>query len=386
MVSATFMKIVSPCWKPSTEGENSNSDGEDNGRVDGLLWYKDSGHHVSGEFSMAVVQANNQLEDCSQLESGPLSSLESGPQGTFVGIYDGHGGPEAARFVNDRLFDNIKKFTSESCGISADVITRAFLETEEEFLSLVRSQWLNKPQIASAGSCCLVGIICSGLLYIANAGDSRVVLGRMENDVKVVKAVQLSSEHNASMEFVREELRALHPDDPQIVVLKHKVWRVKGIIQISRSIGDAYLKKAEFNREPLLPKFRLPEPFHKPILLAEPTVSVQRLYPEDQFLIFASDGLWEHLSNQEAVDIVHNCPRNGVARKLVKAALHEAAKKREMRYSDLKKIDRGVRRHFHDDITVIILFLDSYLISRSSWDGPLISVRGGGGICGSANT
>ncbi|KAL9422049.1 hypothetical protein AB3S75_034343 [Citrus x aurantiifolia] len=386
MVSATFMKIVSPCWKPSTEGENSNSDGEDNGRVDGLLWYKDSGHHVSGEFSMAVVQANNQLEDCSQLESGPLSSLESGPQGTFVGIYDGHGGPEAARFVNDRLFDNIKKFTSESCGISADVITRAFLETEEEFLSLVRSQWLNKPQIASAGSCCLVGIICSGLLYIANAGDSRVVLGRMENDVKEVKAVQLSSEHNASMEFVREELRALHPDDPQIVVLKHKVWRVKGIIQISRSIGDAYLKKAEFNREPLLPKFRLPEPFHKPILLAEPTVSVQRLYPEDQFLIFASDGLWEHLSNQEAVDIVHNCPRNGVARKLVKAALHEAAKKREMRYSDLKKIDRGVRRHFHDDITVIILFLDSYLISRSSWDGPLISVRGGGGICGSANT
>lgn len=386
MVSATFMKIVSPCWKPSAEGENSNSDGEDNGRVDGLLWYKDSGHHVSGEFSMAVVQANNQLEDCSQLESGPLSSLESGPQGTFVGIYDGHGGPEAARFVNDRLFDNIKKFTSESCGISADVITRAFLETEEEFLSLVRSQWLNKPQIASAGSCCLVGIICSGLLYIANAGDSRVVLGRMENDVKEVKAVQLSSEHNASMEFVREELRALHPDDPQIVVLKHKVWRVKGIIQISRSIGDAYLKKAEFNREPLLPKFRLPEPFHKPILLAEPTVSVQRLYPEDQFLIFASDGLWEHLSNQEAVDIVHNCPRNGVARKLVKAALHEAAKKREMRYSDLKKIDRGVRRHFHDDITVIILFLDSYLISRSSWDGPLISVRGGGGICGSANT
>ncbi|KAH9767992.1 putative protein phosphatase 2C 38 [Citrus sinensis] len=386
MVSATFMKIVSPCWKPSTEGENSNSDGEDNGRVDGLLWYKDSGHHVSGEFSMAVVQANNQLEDCSQLESGPLSSLESGPQGTFVGIYDGHGGPEAARFVNDRLFDNIKKFTSESCGISADVITRAFLETEEEFLSLVRNQWLNKPQIASAGSCCLVGIICSGLLYIANAGDSRVVLGRMENDVKEVKAVQLSSEHNASMEFVREELRALHPDDPQIVVLKHKVWRVKGIIQISRSIGDAYLKKVEFNREPLLPKFRLPEPFHKPILLAEPTVSVQRLYPEDQFLIFASDGLWEHLSNQEAVDIVHNCPRNGVARKLVKAALHEAAKKREMRYSDLKKIDRGVRRHFHDDITVIILFLDSYLISRSSWDGPLISVRGGAGICGSANT
>lgn len=81
-------------------------------------------------------------------------------------------------------------------------------------------------------------------------------------------------------------------------------------MQISRSIGDAYLKRAEFNREPLLAKFRLPESFNKPILKAEPTISEQKLDPEDQFLIFASDGLWEHLNNQEAVDIVNNCPRN----------------------------------------------------------------------------
>ncbi|KAJ0044616.1 hypothetical protein Pint_06158 [Pistacia integerrima] len=391
MVSAAFLKIVSPCWKPVVEGENS-SDGEGSGQVDGLLWYRDSGHQGSGEFSMAVVQANSQLEDHSQLESGPLSLHESGPQGTFVGIYDGHGGPEAAQFVNQRLFDNIKtihdaEFTTESYGMSADVITKAFLATEEEFLSLVKQQWLRKPQIASAGSCCLVGIICSGMLYIANAGDSRVVLGRLGNNVKEVKAIQLSKEHNASIESVRKELHSLHPDDPQIVVLKHKVWRVKGIIQISRSIGDAYLKKAEFNREPLLPKFRLPEPFHKPILKAEPTILVQELDSEDQFVIFASDGLWEHLSNQEAVDIVHNYPRNGIARKLVSVALREAAKKREMRYSDLKKIDRGVRRHFHDDITVIVLFLNSYMISRSSWDGPLLSIKGAsGGMCGNANT
>ncbi|XP_057989471.1 probable protein phosphatase 2C 38 isoform X2 [Hevea brasiliensis] len=382
MVSNTLMRIVAPCWKPSVEGDNSSSGGDDNGRADGLLWYKDSGHHVNGEFSMAVIQANNLLEDCSQLESGPMSLLESGPQGTFVGIYDGHGGPEAARFVNQHLFENIKKFTSETHGMSADVINKAFLATEEAFLSLVQQQWQIKPQIASVGSCCLVGIICSGNLYIANAGDSRVVLGRLDKSIKEVKAVQLSYEHNASIESVREELQSLHPDDPQIVVLKHKVWRVKGLIQISRSIGDAYLKRAEFNREPLLAKFRLPEPFDKPILKAEPTVSVQKLYPEDLFLIFASDGLWEHLSNQEAVDIVNNCPRNGIARKLLKAALREAAKKREMRYADLKKIDRGVRRHFHDDITVIVLFLDSHLISRSSGQGPLLSIRGGGGIPG----
>lgn len=107
MVTATLMKIVSPCWKPFAEGENSRS-GDLNGRVDGLLWHKDSGQHVNGEFSMAVIQANNLLEDHSQLESGLMSSVESGPFGTFVGIYDGHGGPEASRFINEHLFENIK--------------------------------------------------------------------------------------------------------------------------------------------------------------------------------------------------------------------------------------------------------------------------------------
>lgn len=80
--------------------------------------------------------------------------------------------------------------------------------------------------------------------------------------------------------------------------------------QISRSIGDVYLKKAEFNREPLLAKFRLQDPIKRPILSSEPSITVQPLLPQDQFLIFASDGLWEHLSNQDAVDIVQNHPRN----------------------------------------------------------------------------
>ncbi|KAL6565364.1 hypothetical protein OROGR_002315 [Orobanche gracilis] len=389
MVTTTWRKFVTPCWRPSMDNQSencSNRGGDLSGRVDGLWWYKDLGHHIHGEFSMAVIQANNVLEDHSQLESGPMSSIEYGPQGTFVGIYDGHAGPEASRFINGRLFENIKRFTTDDQEMSAGVIKNAYLATEEEFLSVVKKQWETRPQIASVGSCCLVGVVCNGLLYVANAGDSRVVLGRVEKGDKAIKAVQLSDEHNASFASVREELHSLHPDDPEIVVLKHKVWRVKGIIQVSRSIGDAYLKKAEFNRVPLLPKFRLTEPFEKPILLAEPSIHVQKLHPDDQFLIFASDGLWEHLSNQEAVEIVHTSPRNGIARKLVKAALQEAAKKREMRYSDLKKIDRGVRRHFHDDISVIVLFLDLYLSDRGSFQGPIFSIKAGRFNPGDAST
>ncbi|CAL9038310.1 unnamed protein product [Musa banksii] len=371
------MDLLRYCWGPSlAHYVNSGSDAV--GRRDGLLWYKDSGRHACGEFSMAVVQANNLLEDQSQIESGPLSSGELGLYGTFVGIYDGHGGQETSRYVNDHLFHHLKRFASEQQTISVDVIRKAIQATEEGFLALVTKQWPAKPQIAAVGSCCLLGIICSGTLYIANLGDSRVVLGRLVKATGEVLAVQLSAEHNAGLESVRQELCSLHPNDPQIVVLKHDVWRVKGLIQVSRTIGDAYLKRAEFNREPLQAKFCLQEPFKKPILSSEPSISAQPLQREDQFLIFASDGLWEHLSNQEAVDIVQHHPRSGSARRLVKAALQAAAKKREIRCSDLEKIDRGVRRHFHDDMTVIVVFLNSNLTSRvSSIRGPKTSIRGG---------
>ncbi|KAJ9559082.1 hypothetical protein OSB04_013696 [Centaurea solstitialis] len=366
--------MVKPCWNRG----HGKLVGVQNGRTDGLLWYKDLGSHVSGEFSMAVVQANNLLEDHSQVESGQLDSRKSGLFGTFIGVYDGHGGPEAARFVNKNLFSNLKRFATEDEEMSKDVIRKSFLATEEEFISVVRDQWRMSSQIASVGTCCLVGVICNGLIYIANAGDSRVVLGRSERGGRGVSAIQLSEEHNVNRESVRDELRAMHPDDPKIVVMKHKVWRVKGLIQVSRSIGDAYLKNAEFNRSPLLPRFRLPQPFSKPILSPEPSISIHEVDSKDKFLIFASDGLWEHLSNEEAVNIVYSYPRSGIARRLVKEALRVAAKKREMRYSDLKKIESGVRRHFHDDITVVVVFLDPSLINSS------FSIKGGVGLPGPA--
>lgn len=124
------------------------------------------------------------------------------------------------------------EFTSENQGMSADIIRRAFLATEEEFLSLVENEWQTNPRIASVGSCCLVGIICNGVLYIANAGDSRAVLAREEKTMNAIKAVKVSEEHNAKFVSVREELRTSHPNDENIVVLKHNVWRVRGLIQV----------------------------------------------------------------------------------------------------------------------------------------------------------
>lgn len=53
---------------------------------------------------MAIVQANQVLEDQSQIESGPF--------GTFVGVYDGHGGPDTARYVCDHLFQHFQGSSS----------------------------------------------------------------------------------------------------------------------------------------------------------------------------------------------------------------------------------------------------------------------------------
>ncbi|XP_061348776.1 probable protein phosphatase 2C 42 isoform X4 [Gastrolobium bilobum] len=365
-----LMNLISQCWKPFGRGDESSSAGIV-GREgkDGLLWFKDIGKYGSGDFSMAVVQANHVLEDQSQIESGPL--------GTFVGIYDGHGGPDAARYVCDHLFRNFRGFfIPESRGVvTTETIETAFRRTEEGFTALVSELWSTRPQVATTGSCCLVGVIYQQTLFVANVGDSRLVLGRKVGNTGGVASIQLSTEHNANIEAVRQELKELHPDDPQIVVLKHGVWKVKGIIQVSRSIGDVYMKHARFNREPINAKFRLPEPMNMPILSANPTIISHPLQPNDSFLIFASDGLWEHLSNERAVEIVHSNPRVGSAKRLVKAALHEAARKREMRYSDLHKIDKKVRRHFHDDITVIVLFLNHDLISRGTVLNPPLSIR-----------
>ncbi|XP_049383851.1 probable protein phosphatase 2C 78 [Solanum stenotomum] len=327
----------------------SGGDGDD------LLWHMDLKPHATGDYSVAVVQANSLLEDQGQVFTTPGA--------TYVGVYDGHGGPQASRFINNNLFPQLQKLALEEGGLSEDVIRKAFDAIEEGFLRLVKQSWLDKPQIASAGSCCLFGAISKDELYVANLGDSRAVLGRraetgQTGDSAVVVAERLSIDHNVGVEEVRKEVEALHPDDSHVVVYTRGVWRIKGIIQVSRSIGDVYLKKPEFNRDPMFIQYGYPIPLKRAVMSAEPSILIRKIRPEDLFLIFASDGLWDQLSDDEAVDIVLKNPRSGIAKRLVRAALEGAAEKKEMRYEDIKRLEKGERRHVHDDITVIVIYLD----------------------------
>ncbi|MCI22005.1 putative protein phosphatase 2C 68-like, partial [Trifolium medium] len=130
----------------------------------------------------------------------------------------------------------------------------------------------------------------------------RAVIGSVVD--KRVSAVQLTRDHNCNDEAIRQELISLHPDDPTIVMEKNG-WRV------SRSIGDTYLKRPEFSLRDSFPKYEdVPDPFTRGVVSAEPEMLTRAIAETDKFLIFASDGLWELITNDQAVQIVHKNPRN----------------------------------------------------------------------------
>ena len=82
---------------------------------------------------------------------------------------------------------------------------------------------------------------------MANLGDSRVVLGKKVGNTGGVAAIQLSTEHNANIEAIRQELKELHPNEPQIVAPKHGDGRVKGIIQVISRTTFQQQKYTVFN-------------------------------------------------------------------------------------------------------------------------------------------
>ncbi|KAG6418691.1 hypothetical protein SASPL_120895 [Salvia splendens] len=224
------------------------------GEDDSLLWSKDLEKLSHGEFLVCCCPDNAVLEDKSQVETGRHA--------TFVGVYDGHGGPEASRYISDHFFDDLIRLARENGAMSEDVLRSAFSEIENGFLTLVRRAYAITPVLAPIGSCCLVGVIWKRMLYVANLCDSRAVMGCLNRSYKIV-AEQLTRDHNACMEAVMKELTNLHPEDSHIVVMKLGVWRIMGVIRVSRSTGDAYLKRPEFALDPSFPRFPLPQPLQR---------------------------------------------------------------------------------------------------------------------------
>lgn len=95
----------------------------------------------------------------------------------------------------------------------------------------------------------------------------------------------------------------------------------------SRSFGDLYLKDEQFNK-PLYSGGRIVAPalgtFTGPYITHSPDIIIQDIKPNDRFIILASDGLWDEMSEQDAAEVVADNLDNP-AEALVEQALTNAA-------------------------------------------------------------
>lgn len=117
---------------------------------------------------------------------------------------------------------------------------------------------------------------------MGNSGDSRAVLAVRKGDK--LQAIEMSIDHK--------------PDNPSEKARIEKAGgfvednRVKGILNLSRSLGDLEYK----SDTSLSPEAQM--------ITAVPEIKKEKISSDTAFLIIACDGIWDCLSSQEAVDFV----------------------------------------------------------------------------------
>ncbi|RLN54572.1 hypothetical protein BBJ28_00021297, partial [Nothophytophthora sp. Chile5] len=257
----------------------------------------------------------------------------------------------------------------------AAAIQRAFGRTDRDLMAEVAAAFkLGFGAVGRCGSCACLAYVHDGSVHVANAGDIRAVLGKRSKDGKATEAntlvaVPLSHDQNAMVKFEQEKLKQEHPGEANAFTCRHpESCYVKGALQPTRAFGDFSLKYSEFNGPPYVNGDRtagrhFSAPYTPPYISAIPEVQSHKLEDGDKFLIMGSDGLWDYLSNEEAVQVVHEqmaCGNQDLAgRALVERVLQKAAKRYEMTYQELLSLPPGShRRRRHDDTTVVVLFFE----------------------------
>lgn len=130
----------------------------------------------------------------------------------------------------------------------------------------------------SAGCTAVVALVQGEALLVANAGDSRCVVS------EAGKAVAMSYDHKPT--DAAEHSRIIKAGG---YVMD---GRVNGSLNLSRAIGDMEYKQTGHL------------PASEQAVTAFPDVKQIQLGPSFEFMILACDGIWDVLSNQQAVDFV----------------------------------------------------------------------------------
>lgn len=224
----------------------------------------------------------------------------------FFGMFDGHGGAGAAEFASTNLEKNITNQVSKRENEIEEAVKEGYLATDSEFL---------KKDIRG-GTCCVTALVHKGDLVVSNTGDCRAVM----SSGGVAEA--LTVDHRPSLDEERERIESLGG----YVDCCHGVWRVHGSLAVTRAIGDRHLKQW---------------------VVAEPATKIFKIRPECEFLILASDGLWDNVSNQEAVDIVRD--------------LCVGVDKPETVSACKKLVDLSLTRGSLDDISIMVVELTQFI-------------------------
>lgn len=200
------------------------------------------------------------------------------------------------------------------------LIKQAFTDLDRQILDM-SAQVINNGTMSRAqtiavvapvfsGSCALLALFDPSnlVLRVANVGDSRAVLGRWDSSQEKYVAQPMSVDQTG---FNREEVERMARDHPDEDVIDPKTGRVHGIA-VSRAFGDARWKWPQEVSKRARDLFwgPSPRPDHMiktpPYLTAEPEVKEIQIQEGDHpdFLIMASDGLWDQMSSQDAVTCV----------------------------------------------------------------------------------
>ena len=126
---------------------------------------------------------------------------------------------------------------------------------------------------AEDGTTAVVVFTQGNEMFVAHTGDSRAVLVHRNGNVSV-----LTLDHKPNRPDERRRIQELGGS-----VVFWGVWRVEGILAVSRAIGDRMLK---------------------PLVVAEPEVKQVTRTEEDQYLVLASDGVWDTVSNDDVAQLV----------------------------------------------------------------------------------
>ena len=207
----------------------------------------------------------------------------------YCGLYDGHGGRLAVDFVAKNLHGSIEReLRSGPAGDAPlEAMRRGFLKCDRQLLQCGAMQ----VGTTVAVCLCLPGPGGQIELHAANAGDSRIVL------ISEHAPTRLSVDHVATDPV---EVRRVQELGGRVVN-----QRVGSVLAVTRALGDHALKSGSG-------------------LTADPHCVAHTCAVADRFVLLASVGLWDVLSDGDAHRIVlqhaHLAPSE-IAAKLVQAAL-----------------------------------------------------------------